>query len=218
MSGRKEAPDYFGWDRREMLRYLPAGTARLLDVGCARGRFGALARGRLGAEVWGIEPDEGAAMAAERVLDRVVRAGVWEALALLPRGYFDCVVFNDVLEHLVDPYRLLAEIKAHLAPGGVVVASIPNVRHYPVLRDLVLRGEWEYVDLGVLDRTHLRFFTRRSIRRMFAEQGYEVLRMEGINASRVGRVVAPLLPAAISDLPYQQFACVARPGIGEASG
>ena len=130
-----------------------------------------------------------------------------------PEKYFDCVVFNDVLEHLVDPYSVLEEIKKFLSPEGVIVASIPNIRHAPVLFDLVVKGNWDYAEYGVLDKTHLRFFTKASIKKMFSNSGYELIQMNGINrsVSIKGKIISKLLIGAISDMKYIQFACLARP-------
>jgi 2-polyprenyl-3-methyl-5-hydroxy-6-metoxy-1,4-benzoquinol methylase len=197
--------------REEMLRYVPPSRTRVLDVGCAAGTFGAQVKKRGRAEVWGIELDPASAAEAAQVLDRVIAKDAFSALAELPAGYFDCVVFNDVLEHLTDPYKLLGEIKRHLTPDGLVVASIPNVRYVGVVWDLIARGNWDYQDWGVLDRTHLRFFTLHSIQKMFVGLGYDVERIDGINATRVGNLANKLLPRRFADIPFMQFACVARP-------
>lgn len=205
---------YYGNPREDMLPFVPRGTRRMLDVGCGWGRFSGLAKERLGiAETWGIELNtEAAALAAERI-DHVLNKDVFAALAELPKEHFDCVVFNDVLEHLVDPYKVLAAVQPHLAPRGELVASIPNVRYAGVVFDLAVRGNWTYADYGILDRTHLRFFTRASITAMLEEAGYEVISIEGITPppSRLGRMVSSLLLPRWRDMRYMQFACRARP-------
>lgn len=205
---------YYGNPREDMVGYVPAGTRRMLDVGCGWGRFSEAAKRRYGiAETWGIELDpEAAAVARERV-DHVLNQDAFVALAGMPEGFFDCAVFNDVLEHLVEPQRLLAALRPHLADGATVVASIPNVRYGGVVLDLLLRGRWDYADFGILDRTHLRFFTRASIARMFDETGYDLVGIDPITPpiSRLGRVAARLLPPPLRDLGFMQFACRARP-------
>jgi 2-polyprenyl-3-methyl-5-hydroxy-6-metoxy-1,4-benzoquinol methylase len=202
---------YASRPRDEMLRYIPITRTCVLDVGCAAGTFGAKLKARSRAEVWGIELDPRSAAEAAQVLDKVIPKDALSALADLPEGYFDCVVFNDVLEHLADPYKLLEQIKRHLTPDGMVVASIPNVRYVGVVWDLIARGNWDYQDWGVLDRTHLRFFTLHSIYKMFVGLGYDVERIDGINATKVGNLANKLLPRRFADLPFMQFACVARP-------
>jgi 2-polyprenyl-3-methyl-5-hydroxy-6-metoxy-1,4-benzoquinol methylase len=210
--------DYHAHARPEMLAYVPASARRVLDVGCGEGLFGASLKAR-GAEVWGIELAGPAAEAAAGRLDRVLAADVGAAMADLPRAHFDCVVFNDVLEHLVDPYAVLAQARSLLAPEGVVVCSIPNVRHYRNLWNLMIHKQWRYEDHGVLDRTHLRFFTERSIVEMFDELGFEILRMQGINGftswkyALLGRLTMGLL----ADAFHLQFACVVRPRASSAA-
>ena len=174
----------YGWGdltRAEVVPFVPMSVQRLLDVGCGRGGFGAaLKQRRADLVVWGVEPTgAGAAVAATRI-DHVVRGEFPDAL----RGAdarFDCVTFNDVLEHMVDPAASLRAAAGMLAPEGVVVASIPNVRYVEVLSDLVLRGRWTYTDTGVLDRTHLRFFTKSSMAALFTENGYRVRSVSPIN-------------------------------------
>ena len=205
-------PGYHGQSRPEMVAFVPSSARRVLDVGCGEGLFGAALKAR-GAEVWGIELDAAAAEQAAVRLDRVVPGDVTAAFGELPAGHFDCIVFNDVLEHLVDPYAVLVASKRLLAPGGVVVCSLPNVRHFRVLWNLIVRKQWRYEDSGVLDRTHLRFFTEKSIAEMFQGLGFEILEIRGIGGftswkfALIGRLSLGLL----SDAFHLQFACVVRP-------
>lgn len=204
---------YFNSPRSEMLDYIPKSTKRILDVGCANGMFAALAKEELGAIAWGIEINQESAEIASQNLDKVISKDVFEALNELPEKYFDCIILNDVLEHLVDPYSLLHLIKNFLSEDGVIVASIPNVRHLPVLFDLVVGGNWDYADYGVLDRTHLRFFTLNSIKKMFSDLDYTLLKIDGLNKSQSlrGKVITNLLAGPFHDMKYVQFACVAKP-------
>ena len=205
---------YFAHARPEMVEMLPGDAKVLLDVGCSTGRFGQLAketRPNL-EEVWGIELHRESAMQAEEVLERVVVGGVPEALDSIPDEYFDCVVFNDVLEHLADPEEVLAIVKSKLRPGGYVVASIPNMREFQTLSKLIFRGSWEYQDSGILDRTHLRFFTESSIKNMFARLGFEMEEMKGINRNwrRLPRFLNLISGGLISDTLFLQFAVRAK--------
>jgi 2-polyprenyl-3-methyl-5-hydroxy-6-metoxy-1,4-benzoquinol methylase len=197
-----------------MLKYVPEASRTVLDVGCGEGLFGhALQQQVAGREVWGIEIDPIAAGEAEGQIDKVLVGDVETVLSGLPEGHFDCVVFNDVLEHLVDPESVLRKITRYMTPNGIVVCSIPNVRYFPVLFRLILRKEWRYVDNGVLDRTHLRFFTIKSIQQMFEELRYDVLTIDGINRLNTWRPkMASLLSLGLfSDCRNKQYACVARP-------
>lgn len=143
----------------------------VLDVGCATGYLAEVLKAR-GCRVWGFEMDADAAAEAEQHLERVVvgdldRVDLTEAFA---GETFDVVVFGDVLEHLRDPLPSLRQAKALLAPGGSVVVSVPNVAHGSVRLSL-LRGEFRYGPLGLLDDTHLRFFTRDGLEELMAAAG-----------------------------------------------
>ncbi|MBE9242841.1 class I SAM-dependent methyltransferase [Synechocystis salina] len=204
---------YFDSTRIEMLNYIQNNAKTVLDVGCANGCFSALVKERLGIEVWGIEINKDAAKIAEKKIDKVIVQDIATAVNQIPKKYFDCIVFNDVLEHLVDPYSILKKVKDNLTDQGVVVSSLPNIRHAPILYDLIINGNWDYQEWGVLDKTHLRFFTKKSIKKMFEEQGYTILKMDGINRSESfkGKFISKLLIGPVSDMQYIQFACLAKP-------
>ena len=172
-------PFYFGHARPEVLALIPETARAVLDIGCGAGRLGEAIKGRQPAEVVGIELNEAAATAARRRLDQVFVGDV-EVLDLpLPPGRFDAIVCGDILEHLRDPDRLLLKARAWLAPGGSLIASIPNVRHHSVVRS-VLEGNWTYESAGLLDRTHLRFFTRREIEKLFFRAGFAIDEMRSV--------------------------------------
>src|SRR5207253_3496152 len=141
------------YERPEILEAIPLDAVRILDVGCGSGWLGEHLKLRQRATVWGIEiVPEVAELAAKR-LDRVLNVPVEKALAEIPEKAFDCIVTADVLEHLLDPWTVLAELRQKLAPGGTLVASIPDLGHWEVIRDL-LEGNWQYTTEGLLDRTH----------------------------------------------------------------
>ena len=205
--------DYYHHPRPEMAALLPADARRILDIGCGAGRFAGDLKERHGLEAWGIELDETAAARAGERLDRVLCGDAGEQLHRLPAAHFDVVYLNDILEHLVDPEPVLRDVAAKLAPGGRVIASIPNVRHFPHLWQLVVHGRWEYEDEGILDRTHLRFFTRSSMLAMFARCGYRVERCQGIHPTRSARFrLFNLVTLGLgAEMRYLQFALVATP-------
>ncbi|MBM4359610.1 MAG: glycosyltransferase [Deltaproteobacteria bacterium] len=215
---------YYGHERPEVAALVPASARYVVDVGCAAGHLGAaLKRARPGLEVRGVEPTA-AAEDARRVLDDVLRGGAEDAPpADWPSP--DCVVFADVLEHLVDPWATLRAWHDRLEPGGTLVLSIPNVGHRSVVRGL-LGGRFRYVPAGILDRTHLRFFTRASTVDLIEQAGFRVVRFERVldgpraRTARLARVVEGALPgrttrggdalAWASDLDTVQFLFVAE--------
>lgn len=213
---------YFNAPRQEMLPFVPNNALRILEIGCGEGRFSSelkrsRARSGTAVEVIGVEIDQDRAELAKLCLDDVIVGDIERDDLCLEPASFDCIIFNDVLEHLNTPWRVLKKMRALLAPGGCVVASIPNVRYWGVLKSLLIEADWRYADEGVLDVTHLRFFTRKSITRLFEEQGYEVLGLTGINSRVRGwkfSLLKVLSNGHFNDVQFLQFAVVARQPAG----
>src|SRR3954452_341845 len=154
---------YYDTPRREILRWLPERVVRLLDIGCGSGATTAAVRDARGVE-WagGIEfVDEGAERAEAR-LDRVWRGDAAQAPleAEIPAGSLDLVLCLDVLEQMPDPWTMVRRLSRLLRPGGRLILSVPNIRHWKFVWRLLAHGDFTYRDAGLLDRTHLRFFVR----------------------------------------------------------
>lgn len=195
-----------------VLQLLPEGARRVLDVGCAGGSLArALRARRPGTIVHGLERDELTAARAREHLDRLWIVDLGQPLPAL-EGPYDAIVCADVLEHLVDPWTALRGLAGQLAPDGAIVASLPNVRHYRVLRDLVLRGRFTYRETGVLDATHLRFFTLTEMERLFASAGLRVTarkpRLHGGNS--LIKLLGWFRPRDAEELRTIQYTLVAR--------
>ncbi len=148
---------------------------RLLDVGAADGLLSRLFTAR-GWRVTAMERDPARAAAGRASCDRMIVADLDRDIPVLEET-FDVIVYGDVLEHLVDPLRTLVTLDERLAPGGLVVVSIPNVAHLWIRLSLLV-GRFEYADRGILDRTHVHFFTERSLRELLARAGLRVVRLE----------------------------------------
>jgi methionine biosynthesis protein MetW len=164
---------YFEFDRPELRELVPREARHVLDVGCGAGALGAALREERGIEVMGLELSADAAARARERLDAVVEANLDE-LEELPfeRGSFDAMVFGDVLEHLHDPHRLLRLLRPWLADDGALVLSIPNVAHWSVVLPLLTQDRWPYADAGLLDRTHVHFFTLAEAELMLRDCGF----------------------------------------------
>ena len=205
---------YFSSARLEMLEFVPRAARRVLDVGCHMGAFGSAIKNRDGAEVWGVEPNSEAAGVASQSLDRVINAFFSEDIDL-PDQYFDVVVFNDVLEHMPDPWAALKLAAKKLTPDGCVVVSIPNLRHIDTLVHIMRERDFNYEPRGIRDKTHLRFFTRKSAPKLFDGSGMKIIRMEGINEEwypSIPRWIAlQFFRNYLDDTRHIQFAIVAKP-------
>ena len=163
---------YFEFTRPELRALVPAGARRVLDVGCGAGALGAALKAERGCEVVGLEAFPVACARARARLDDALELDL-DSLEALPAatGSFDAMVFGDVLEHLRDPKRLLAALLPSLADGGALVFSIPNVRHWSVVFPLLVNDAWEYTDAGLLDRTHVHFFTLKEFGDLLGDLG-----------------------------------------------
>lgn len=204
---------YFENDRAEMLKYVPEGVKTCLEFGCGTGGFSAILKDRFSTENWAVELDAASAEKAAQKLDKVLNKDAVSALDDLPDNYFDCVILLDVLEHISEHILFLGAIKSKLKTGGVIIASIPNVRYYRNLVDLVIKGRWDYVEHGILDKSHLRFFTRKSIIGTFEQLDYKIRRIEGMHptSSRTFKLLNLLCLASLRDARYKHFAVVAEP-------
>ena len=154
-----------------MLSLISPGS-RVLDIGCGTGTITQTIRLNRSAEVVGIEPNKERADAARKLGLEIVN-GTYSQEIPEKYGKFDYIVFADVLEHLEDPAAMLASVAAALADNGRVIASIPNVAHWSVRLNLLL-GRFDYKPMGIMDATHLRWFTRKSVIRLFQASGYHV--------------------------------------------
>lgn len=166
---------YYQGDRIEMLPFIPKNIDTLLEVGCGAGNFGFLLKKRFKIKVCGIEPNSQAAKEAELKIDHVIN-DFFPSEKVKER--FDCIVFNDVIEHFSNPWEAIEKAKLLLNEGGYIIASIPTVRTYQIFFELFFKGDWQYKESGTLDKTHLRFFTKKSIKRFFLHQNLSITKID----------------------------------------
>ncbi len=156
-----------------MLPFIPTTATKILEVGCGQANFSSQLV-KEGNEIWGIELNPNAAKVASEKLYKVLTGTIEERISEIPDNYFDVIIMNDVIEHLIYPKEVLEQLKTKMVVNGLIVSSIPNVRYSKNLFKLLFKKDWKYTESGILDNTHFRFFTKKSIKRMFTETGFEV--------------------------------------------
>jgi methionine biosynthesis protein MetW len=205
--------EYFKHERKSIAKHIPNGSFRILDVGCGAGYFGAnLKRNGQAIVVYGIELSNGAAKQAEAQLDKVFcidldKLEICQLYKEWGDQKFDFIVFADVLEHLKDPWSILNSLVKMLAPHGTVIVSLPNVRHWSVLLSLILKGRWDYQDAGIMDRTHLRFFTRATAKELVESTGLSVKKVVPLIAG-AWRTVSKMSLGLLDDYIAIQFVLI----------
>ncbi len=151
---------YFEAVRHDLIEIVEGSGLRVLEIGCGTGATGAaMLRSGIAGEAVGIEFEPTSAAAARDVLTEVHEVDL-EDFDPSVLGTFDVILIGDVLEHLLDPWKVVSELSAILRPSGQFIVSIPNVRCYAFWLPIVLRGRFDYTESGLLDRTHIRWFTR----------------------------------------------------------
>lgn len=205
---------YYACPRRELAPFVPLHTRRLLDVGCGAGALaGTLKREMKLEAACGIEIVESACAKAREVLDTVLLGNLETMELPFPEEYFDCIICGDVLEHLVEPAQALRKLAAVLAPEGQIVISIPNIQYYDVLA-MLSEGRWTYAEAGLLDATHLRFFTKTEVEQLIADAGLETVLLQPLNMRPADKVplgprrslkMGKVLIENLSDEEYERF-------------
>ncbi len=159
-----------------IIRALMPHDVRVLDVGCGTGGQTCAINRDKNNDVVGIEPDPVRAAAA-RGLGLNIYQGVFDQQFVATYGTFDVIVLADVLEHVADPAQMLALVRGCLRPGGSVIISVPNVAHWTV-RSRLLFGRFQYAEGGIMDATHLRWYTRSTLLALLQHAGFTVVRIE----------------------------------------
>lgn len=175
---RKKA-NYFGGIRKDFIDFLPVSpNARLLEIGCGTGdtaHYG-LTTNKCG---WcaGVELCEEPGNEAKKKLDQVIIGNIEELDLPFKEEQFDILILSEILEHLYNPRNVLRKLNRFLRPGAHVVAGTPNVAYWRIV-SMILRGNWSYSDCGIMDDTHIRWFTPLSLKELFESTGYTVTSVE----------------------------------------
>jgi len=204
-----ETSVYYSQSRSEVAQFLPTRYEKVLEIGCGEGNF----RSNLNenCEYWGVEPVRDVAARAEKRLSKVLNGTFDEVYDQLPDDYFDLIICNDVIEHIADTDDFLKNIKRKMKKDSYIVGSIPNVRELNNLIGVLFKKDWEYKEAGILDKTHLKFFTEKSLKKTFVSNGFTIENFFGINEISV-RPTSPKQFAALfliylfgKDTKFPQF-------------
>jgi len=202
---RPKNNSYYNGLREDIVDIVDKDVERILDIGCAFGVTGEKLKERGAKVVVGVELSSQAYKEARTRLDKVILGDVEKLNLPFRDGYFDCIIYSDVLEHLIDPWATLKKHRRLLREGGSLIASIPNVRHYRVVKKLVM-GKWDYQERGVLDSTHLRFFTLNSIKKMFQDTDFRIEELiYKISASKSKKLANKILCGMLNEILSEQF-------------
>jgi 2-polyprenyl-3-methyl-5-hydroxy-6-metoxy-1,4-benzoquinol methylase len=173
---------YYNHIRHDLIQIIEGNNNKILDIGCGDGQTGwTLKESGKAKEVIGVELLKGPAKRAESRLDKVIHGDVEEITLSFQSEYFDYIILADVVEHLIDPWRVIKMLSTFLSKEGFLIVSVPNIGHWRILKDLIFFDKWEYQKEGILDKAHLRFFTKKSMVEMMREAGFEI---ESIKARR----------------------------------
>ena len=189
-----EIADYYVAERPEFVSFIEQfGPFRsAIDIGCAGGKLGIeLLKKEITRTCDGIEPFPAAAALAKTVLGQVWQGSLETVADEIQWPKYDLVTMADVLEHLVDPWSALRVLHEKTAPHCRLALSVPNARHYKVVLPLLLKGEFRYQDQGIMDRTHLHFFTRGSLIETLQDCGWSVQKIDSHMKSRYRRPYYP---------------------------
>ena len=210
----KEKCGYFDLVRTDVLRLLPSNKnwMSVLEIGCGEGLTLAYLKDNYTVELTtGVEIDSSAANSAGKRVDRIFNGSAEDMVSTFLSEEFDLILCLDVLEHLYDPWKILRELETKLEPGGFVLASIPNVQHWSVVTKL-LAGKWYYTKAGLLDETHIRFFTEKTVHQLFEQAHLNVIKCDGQMGKDIKALDNITLRLFHGFLSYQYFVLAQKSG------
>jgi O-antigen biosynthesis protein len=171
---------YFSLEREVFKNAIRENNKSILDIGCGTGALGLFLRNNQNCNVFGIEINNAAYQEAKKNLDGVIEGNVETIDIPYKNNEFDYIVMGDVLEHLINPMGTTKKLIKLLKPGGKILITVPNVRHWSILISLIFKGKWKYESSGLLDYTHLRFFTKKSLHEMLNDSGFNMVKSSSV--------------------------------------
>jgi 2-polyprenyl-3-methyl-5-hydroxy-6-metoxy-1,4-benzoquinol methylase len=154
--------------RNDILKHIPIKAKYILDIGCSIGTLGRQIKNKNKCHVTGVELSNEMAKEAAKYLDKVIIGDVETSILNdINDNKFECIILADIVEHLNDPWKLIIDCHRILKKDGIIIASIPNIKHFSTIYNLIIKGYWPYRERGIHDKTHLRFFTLKNIKELF---------------------------------------------------
>ena len=192
--------------REDLMLHVPLDAKDVLDIGCANGLFGQLLKERQKCVVTGIDQDTDSLNIARARLDNVISGDIEEIIERGSLGRFDCILCGDLLEHLNDPWKVVSGLKRHLKKEGLFVTSVPNIANWAIICEM-LKGRWDYVPFSILSGTHLRFFTRHSLKELFEDAGYRIreIYFQGFEVPAEGAIFIGMLKKNLPEINEEEL-------------
>lgn len=203
--------EYFSRARKEITPLLTEEiheSCRILEIGCSKGYTLEWLK-NIGCCGWaaGVEPYADLGTNPEAI-DQFFKLDIEKELPDLPHESIDLILCLDVLEHLINPWETLKRVNLLLKPGGLWIISVPNIRNYHIILDLAFKGKFNYTESGILDQTHLRFFTRSTAVELIQCTGAKPIKVLGTETQRWQKRL--LIKLGLGDLLAKQFLISAR--------
>lgn len=207
-----ENREYYESSRSEMIRFIIDPPVRTIEFGCSSGKFSELLKQKYGCETWGVDIEKESVEMAKSKMDQVIEGNALDVINRLPENYFDYLICNDFIEHLPSPEQFFQQVKRCLSDDAIIIGSLPNVRHFKHFARYFFLKDWRYKKSGILDFTHLRFFTKKSMKRSIKNWGFQMEKMKGLRPTK-----SPLFYLCnllslnfIGDMRYLQYGFRAR--------
>lgn len=203
-----KSTEYYSSVRYEIIELLPTFAKNVLDIGCGDGNTLRWLKSKKKCEnIYGIEISKESSDKAKEFLDGIENINIEENYNFFPGKKFELILVLDTLEHLIDPWDFLKKIKPKLTEDGFIIISVPNIRHHSIIKNLFLLGNWEYDKSGLLDNTHLRFFTKKSLIKLFKKQDLKIVKSlkYPLDFQGKAKIVNRLTLGFFSDFLTQQY-------------
>lgn len=178
MESFKKNNGYFEWTRKDILPLLPEKIDRILEIGCGEGNTLTWIKSIKSCKwIAGVELSHNAALKAKKNKITCYEGNIEVMELKIEEQTLDVILCLDVLEHLSDPWTTIKKLHKLLTPGGVIISSIPNIQHYSVTVPFIFKGNWNYSHAGILDKTHLRFFVKKT--------AVELMEISGLKTDKI---------------------------------